>query len=77
MEFALFSVGETFRAIGNACRHHGGPLGEGELDRTTATCPWHGWQFDVTTGATLRNPDLSAPRYRVEVRGGAVFVEVP
>ena len=74
---ALFNVGGTFRAIGNACRHRGGPLAEGELKGATITCPWHGWQFDVTSGATLRDAGVAVPTYRVEVRGDEVFVEFP
>jgi len=74
---ALFNVGGTFRAIGNACRHRGGPLAEGELKGITVTCPWHGWQFDVTSGATLRDASLAVPTYRVEIRGDEVFVEFP
>ena len=52
-------------------------LAEGELTGTTVTCPWHGWQFNVTTGSTLRNSEIAVPAYRVEVRGNAVFVELP
>ena len=74
---ALFNVDGTFRAIGNACGHRGGPLAEGELTGTTVTCPWHGWQFNVTTGSTLRNSEIAVPTYRVEVRGDEVFVELP
>jgi nitrite reductase/ring-hydroxylating ferredoxin subunit len=77
VEMALFNVGGTFRALGNACCHRGGPLGDGELDGTTVTCPWHGWQYDVVTGTALRNDEVSVPTYRVEVRGEDVFVELP
>ena len=58
---ALFNVDGTFRAIGNACCHHGGPLAEGELTGTIVTCPWHGWRFDVITGSTLRNRRSPCP----------------
>jgi len=74
---ALFNVDGTFRAIGNACCHHGGPLAEGELTGTIVACPWHGWRFDVVTGSTLRNAEIGVPTYRVEVRGDEVFVELP
>jgi nitrite reductase (NADH) small subunit len=76
-EIALFNVGGTFHAIANACCHRGGPLGEGELEGTAVTCPWHGWQFDVRTGATLRDSEVGVPAYRVEVQGGDVYVELP
>jgi len=39
---ALFNVDGTFYAIDNTCLHRGGPLGEGDLDDTIVTCPWHG-----------------------------------
>jgi nitrite reductase/ring-hydroxylating ferredoxin subunit len=77
VEFALFNVEGTFRAIGNACPHRKGPLAEGELDKNTVTCPWHGWQFDVTTGVNQRNAVASVPIYRTEVRGDEVFIELP
>jgi nitrite reductase/ring-hydroxylating ferredoxin subunit len=75
--FALFNVDGRFYAIGNACPHHGGPLAEGELDGATVTCPWHEWRVDVTTGATLRNPEIGVPAYRVEIREAEVYVELP
>jgi nitrite reductase/ring-hydroxylating ferredoxin subunit len=49
-ELALFNVAGKFYAVDNICPHRGGPLGEGILDDSVVTCPWHGWKFDVTTG---------------------------
>ena len=77
IEIALFNVDGAFHAIGNVCRHRGGPLGEGSLDGSVVTCPWHGWEYDVTTGATLANPALNVPVYRTEVDGDDVLVELP
>jgi nitrite reductase/ring-hydroxylating ferredoxin subunit len=75
--FAVFNVEGRFHAIGNGCPHRGGPLGEGELSGTAVACPWHEWRIDVTTGATLRNPEVGVPTYRVEIRGTEVYVEIP
>ena len=72
---ALFNVGGTFYAVANACTHRGGPLGEGSLDGTTVTCPWHGSRFDVTSGQVLRGPaQQPVVSYTVRVRGDDVFV---
>jgi nitrite reductase (NADH) small subunit/3-phenylpropionate/trans-cinnamate dioxygenase ferredoxin subunit len=71
---ALCNVEGTFHAIDNACPHRGGPLGEGELDGTVVTCPWHGWRWDVTTGASLTNPALRVGRLPVTVQGDDVVV---
>ena len=73
---ALANVGGTFYAIDNVCLHRGGPLGEGELSGQEVTCPWHGWQYDVTTGKALMNPAVGVKTYPVEVRGDDVYIEV-
>jgi nitrite reductase/ring-hydroxylating ferredoxin subunit len=54
-EIALARVaGERVYAIGGRCTHLRAPLGKGRLEGTTLTCPWHGSQFDVTTGKLVR-----------------------
>jgi nitrite reductase/ring-hydroxylating ferredoxin subunit len=75
-EIALFNVGGTFYAIDNTCLHRGGPLGEGELDGTIVTCPWHAWQYDVTTGVNTMDESEKVEPYDVKVEGGAVLVAV-
>jgi nitrite reductase (NADH) small subunit len=72
---ALANVGGTFHAIDNTCLHRGGPLGDGSLEGKIVTCPWHGWQFDVTTGKSNQNPAVGVSCYLIEVRGGEVFVD--
>lgn len=72
---AVFNVDGVFYAISDTCLHRGGPLGEGELEGTTVTCPWHGWRYDVTTGANEMNPSLVLERYQVKVEGDDVLVE--
>ena len=73
---ALANVGGTFYAISNTCLHRGGPLGQGVLEGKTLTCPWHGWQFDVTTGKANMNPNAGVPCYATELRGEEVFVDL-
>jgi len=73
---ALANVGGTFYAINGTCLHRGGPLGQGQLEGKTVTCPWHGWQFDVTTGKANMNPNAGVTCYATEVRGDEVYVDV-
>ena len=73
---ALANVGGALYAIDNTCLHRGGPLGEGELAGPIVTCPWHGWQFDVTTGKAVQNPSAGLGCFQAEVRGDEVFVDV-
>ncbi len=74
---ALFNVEGQFYALDGVCPHAGGPLGEGTLRGTTVTCPWHGWQFDVSTGQNCLNPRMSHQGFPVKVEGNDVLVELP
>jgi len=66
--------GQLF-AIGGACTHYGGHLGEGIARGTTVRCPLHHACFDLRTGAVLRAPALDpVDRWLVEVEGENVFV---
>jgi len=73
---ALANVGGKFYAIANTCLHRGGPLGQGMLEGTVVTCPWHGWQYDVTTGKAVMNPAAGVGCYRTEVQGEEVYVDL-
>src|SRR5258706_6243470 len=55
-KIALFNVEGTYHAIGDTCTHRGGPLSEGDVQGTRVTCPWHGADFDLKTGAVLGPP---------------------
>jgi len=73
---AVFNVAGSFCATQAKCTHKQGPLSEGKLDGSTVTCPWHGAQFNVCTGAVLRGPATQPLKtYRVAVGGEIVHVE--
>jgi nitrite reductase/ring-hydroxylating ferredoxin subunit len=83
----VFNVAGRFYALRNTCPHQGAPLCQGSLGGTAApsrpgeyvwereseilTCPWHGWEFDVTTGRSVFNP------HRMRVGSYEVTVEPP
>jgi NAD(P)H-dependent nitrite reductase small subunit len=73
---ALFNVGGTFHAIENKCAHRAGPLAEGFVSGNVVFCPWHDWQYDVTTGACLNAPGFAVRSFSVSVVDGDVLVEV-
>jgi 3-phenylpropionate/trans-cinnamate dioxygenase ferredoxin component len=67
---AVFNVDGRLCATQNECTHRQGPLNEGKLDGSTVTCPLHGSQFDVSTGAVLRGPATEPLKtYTVVVEG--------
>jgi nitrite reductase (NADH) small subunit len=73
---ALYNVDGNVFATTNTCPHRGGPLGEGELASEVITCPWHGFQYNVKTGACLTNPALSLSRHAVRLEGDSILVEI-
>jgi nitrite reductase/ring-hydroxylating ferredoxin subunit len=89
---AIFNVGGAYYGIGNRCPHSGGPLCEGIItgaleylgdrvvrwgrDGEIVRCPWHGWEFDITTGISITEPGLRVPSYPVSVVEGALVVDL-
>ena len=73
---ALFRIGDDVYAISAICPHQGGPLDEGGLNDGIVTCPWHGWDFNVKTGACTFNSAIRVPVYKVKQKGEDVYVEV-
>ena len=75
---ALFNAGGgRFYACGSVCPHEDGPLAEGWLEGDLVVCPWHGYDFSLTTGHCRVDEDLSIPVYPVRVADGVVQVDVP
>lgn len=73
---ALFNANGTFYAIDNTCQHRGGPLGEGSLSGTIVTCPWHGWEYDVTSGVCQFDSSIKVQKYEVRVEGDDILVSL-
>ncbi len=68
----------TIYAFNDNCTHISGALNEGDLEGTTITCPWHGAQFDISTGKVLRGParqDLMT--YPVKIEDGSIMISLP
>jgi 3-phenylpropionate/trans-cinnamate dioxygenase ferredoxin component len=74
---AIANVGGAFHAFGDTCTHLQCSLAEGELEGTVVTCPCHGSQFDVTSGAVLRGPAQEPVRsYAARVENDALRLEI-
>lgn len=87
----VFNVNGDFVAVLNLCPHELAPVCRGRVSGTTLpsspgefqwgregeilACPWHGWEFDLTTGKCLTDR-RRLRRFPVEVEAGTVFVVV-
>ncbi|HSQ21510.1 MAG TPA: Rieske 2Fe-2S domain-containing protein [Coriobacteriia bacterium] len=74
-DIVLARTGDEFFALSNVCRHAFGPLADGVLEGYEVMCPWHGWRYDVRTGAT-DHPDADVKTYPVTVRDCEVLISV-
>jgi nitrite reductase/ring-hydroxylating ferredoxin subunit len=74
---AVANVEGSFHAFGDICTHQQCSLADGELDGKTVTCPCHGSQFDVTTGAVLNPPATQpVPVFPLRIEGDEIKVEM-
>jgi len=69
--------GGRFYAVSALCPHEEGPLAEGWLEGDVVVCPWHGYDYDLATGACRVAPDLSIGVYPTRIVDGVVEVDVP
>lgn len=54
------------------CPHMLGPLVEADVVDGTVTCPWHGYRFDIRSGAAVTGQSCklaSAPHVRIDAAG--------
>ena len=66
---AVFRHQDRLSAISNACAHQNGPLGEGRIIDCLVTCPWHGFQYNVTDGRSPAPFTETVPTYRLRAPG--------
>ena len=73
---AVFNCDGTYYAVDNTCKHRGGPLGEGSLSGKTVTCPWHGWEYDVTSGECTMDASIKVQKFDVKVEGVDLLISI-
>ena len=73
---AVFNHGGALLGVDAKCTHVGGPIDQGPATGTTVTCPWHGSQFDLRTGAVVRGPATRPLKsYQVRVEADGLVIE--
>lgn len=75
-DIALGRVEGELVALSNNCPHAGGPMHKGKLRGSFLTCPWHGWCFDVKTGASITIRGQMLPRFEIHLKDGVVCLRV-
>jgi toluene monooxygenase system ferredoxin subunit len=72
----LVNVEGRVHAFEDRCAHQGLPLSRGRLAAGVLTCGAHEWQYDAATGQCLNPCGVALKSFAVEVRDGAIWVEV-
>jgi nitrite reductase/ring-hydroxylating ferredoxin subunit len=90
-EIAIFNVGGEYYALANYCVHQGGPICEGQVsgalveedgelvwgqEGEIVSCPWHGWEFEIETGAHITTERYTLPTYDVTVHDGDIYLDI-
>ena len=77
-EIGVFRLDDgSWRAYANVSPHAGAPVCTGPVSNGTPQilrCPWHAWNFDLTTGRMVGHERVELDSYQVEVADGTVFV---
>jgi nitrite reductase/ring-hydroxylating ferredoxin subunit len=42
---------------------------------TTVVCPWHGWEYNVTTGQNVDDTSVTVACFAVRVDGDDILIE--
>ena len=88
----VYNVHGKYYAILNYCPHQGAELCKGPVCGTTLDsevyefiygrdqeiirCPWHGWEFDITTGKSLFSDRIRVRSYQAALVDGQICVEI-
>lgn len=77
LSIGVFHHKGNFYAYHNSCLHRGGPVCTGRLEGEVITCPWHGFQYYVTSGQLLVDPNAYLDHYPVVLKDGEIHLELP
>jgi 3-phenylpropionate/trans-cinnamate dioxygenase ferredoxin subunit len=88
----VFNVNGEFVAALNMCPHELAPVCRGRVGGTTLpskpgeyrwgkegeilSCPWHGWEFDLTTGQMIADEKVRLRTYPVVVEDGVIYIKL-
>lgn len=91
-EIGVFRINGSYVAWRNVCPHAGAPVCRGRVegmvlpspvyeyelddDRSVLRCPWHGWEFELSTGQHLADGAVRLKGHRVVSNSLGVYVEV-
>lgn len=85
----LYRLDDALYALADRCPHRGAPLCSGRVatpveardgvltvgkPRSILRCPWHKWEFEISTGRCLVDERLRVKSYAVRLDGDEIVV---
>lgn len=91
-EVGIFNLDGRFYALKNSCPHQAARVCLGRIVGTALPsdvyrfeygkegqilrCPWHEWEYDITTGQSVFDPNIKVVTYPVELVDGNVVISI-
>jgi nitrite reductase/ring-hydroxylating ferredoxin subunit len=60
-EIAIANIDGNYYAFDDRCGHSSARLSMGAINGNVVTCPFHGAQFDCTSGRKTKDPNIAVP----------------
>ena len=76
MALCVGNIGGVLHAVDNVCPHRRAPLAEGWLEGDKVVCPWHSWNFDMSSGLAEYPEGEKVEVFPLKVEGGEVLVDL-
>lgn len=93
VSIGIFNVDGNIHAIRNTCPHKQAPVCQGTVGGTmlpsdpcefefglegqVLKCPWHGWEFDITSGESLFGiSSRKVQKYLIELKDDKIYIKV-
>jgi len=66
----------SFYAMEIGCKHQGADITKGSISNNIATCPRHGWQYNLETGECLNRDSPKLRKHELIIEGNDIKVSL-
>lgn len=67
-------LNSEFYAIEVGCKHQGADITRGHISGDVATCPRHGWKYNLETGECLNQNVSKLKKYGLKIEGDVIMI---
>jgi nitrite reductase/ring-hydroxylating ferredoxin subunit len=67
-------LNSEFYAIEVGCKHQGADITRGNITGDIATCPRHGWKYNLVTGECLNQNTSKLRKYGLKKEGNVIMI---